>query len=99
MVQLAGRLRVQGLAEAVVAGVLVLVIVVLVESVWCSRRWRLRWWCLSLAEQPAMLRGELGLAGQAIELAVLGPVPVERELENWVQQRQHCPVEELGLRS
>ena len=46
-----------------------------------------------------MLRGELGLAGQAIDLAVLGPVPVERELENWVQQRQHCPVEELGLRS
>jgi len=32
-----------------------------------------------------MLRGELGLAGRAIELAVLGPVPVERELENWVQ--------------
>ena len=45
VVQLAGWLRVQGLAEAVVgavvAGVLVLVfvfvvIVVLVESVWCS---------------------------------------------------------------
>ena len=42
VVQLAGRLRVQGLAEAVVgavvAGVPVFVIVVLVESVWCS--WR-----------------------------------------------------------
>ena len=43
VVRLAGRLRAQGLAEAVVAGALVLVfvfvvIVVLVESVWCS--WR-----------------------------------------------------------
>jgi hypothetical protein len=40
VVRLAGRLRVQGLAEAVVVGVFVLVlvivvIVVLVESVWC----------------------------------------------------------------